>query len=269
MFCCGLYFALRSGKEHRQLHHTPCQIELVEHPGERSFLRYTEDTSKNHQGGLKGRKIQPKVVMHHENLENKQRCFVRLFKLYRSLCPTDAPKHAFYLQPARSPTESCWYSTRPLGHTPLGKTVSRLCKSAGITGYKTNHSLRATSTTRLYQSGVDEQLIMERTGHRSLEGVRSYKRTSNTQRQTLSDILNKPSCSHTVSTNPSPDHINNLHSATLSNQLLQGLTLPDASFHNCSVTFNLGTQATPITSTATATPRKRRRVLIEDDSDTD
>ena len=31
---------------------------------------------------------------------------------------------------------------------------------------------------------------MERTGHRSLEGVRSYKRTSNEQRETLSDILN-------------------------------------------------------------------------------
>ena len=31
---------------------------------------------------------------------------------------------------------------------------------------------------------------MERTGHRSLEGVRSYKRTSNEQWETLSDILN-------------------------------------------------------------------------------
>ena len=55
-----------------------------------------------------------------------------------------------------------------------------------------NHSLRATTTTRLYHSGVDEQLVMERTGHRSLEGVRSYKRTSDTQREALSDILNHP-----------------------------------------------------------------------------
>ena len=35
---------------------------------------------------------------------------------------------------------------------------------------------------------------MERTGHRSLEGVRSYKRTSESQKEALSDILNtKPS----------------------------------------------------------------------------
>ena len=52
------------------------------------------------------------------------------------------------------------------------------CSEAGIGGYRTNHSLRATAATRLYQAGVHEQLIIERKGHRSLEGVRSYKHTS-------------------------------------------------------------------------------------------
>ena len=65
-----------------------------------------------------------------------------------------------------------------------------MCKAAGIHGYKTNHSLRATAATRLYQAGVDEQLIMEVTGHQSLDGVRSYKRTSQEQREELSDIMN-------------------------------------------------------------------------------
>ena len=40
--------------------------------------------------------------------------------------------------------------------------------NAGISGFKTNHSLRA---TRLYQSGVGEQLVTERTGHRSIDDV--------------------------------------------------------------------------------------------------
>ena len=175
VFYNGLYFALRSGREHRQLRHSPCQIEVVEKPGERPYLLYHEDTSKNHPGGLKGRKTTPKVVVHHSNSQNPDRCFVTLFKKYRQLCPDDPVANAFYLQPSRSPTETCWYTRQPLGQTLLGGTVARLCKQAGIEGYKTNHSLRATTTTRLYEKGVDEQQIMERTGHRSLEGVRSYK----------------------------------------------------------------------------------------------
>ena len=62
IFYNGLYFALRSGQEHRQLRSTPCQIDVVERPGERSYLLYTEDISKNRPGGLKSRNITPKVV---------------------------------------------------------------------------------------------------------------------------------------------------------------------------------------------------------------
>ena len=190
VYCNGLYFALRSGKEHRQLRLRPCQIELVERDGERAYLKYIEDISKNRPGGIKGRKVTPKIVYHHAS-ENPERCFVRLFKKYIQLCPENPNLTAFYLQPLKSPTSDCWYSSKPLGHNTISKTISRLCSEAGITGYKTNHSLRATAATRLYQSGIDEQLVMERTGHRSLEGVRCYKRTSDEQREVLSDILNR------------------------------------------------------------------------------
>ena len=65
-----------------------------------------------------------------------------------------------------------------------------MCKAANIPGFKTNHSLRVSAATRLFQKGVDEQLIMERTGHRSLDGVRTYKRVSSQQHRMLSGILN-------------------------------------------------------------------------------
>ena len=100
-------------------------------------------------------------MLHHLNSDKNQQCFVRLFKLYQDKCVTDAPPHAFYLMPTMTHTSQCWCSKCPLGHNPL----------SGIAGYKTNHSLRATATTHLYQCGVDEQMVMELTGHRSLEGV--------------------------------------------------------------------------------------------------
>lgn len=51
-----------------------------------------------------------------------------------------------------------------------------------------NHSLRATAATRLYMAGVDEQLIAEKSGHRSVS-VRNYKRTSEDQEKRVSDIV--------------------------------------------------------------------------------
>ena len=55
VFMNGLYFALCSGTEHRNLHFSPCQIEVHDNEGERPYLLYPEDLSKNHSGDLKGR----------------------------------------------------------------------------------------------------------------------------------------------------------------------------------------------------------------------
>ena len=186
VYMIGLYFALRSGKEHRKLRFSPSQIELVEREGERPYLLYTEDESKNHPSGLKGRRIKCKSVKHHANLENPSRYFVRLFTLYKSRCPSNPEQNASYLQPLKKPTAQCWYMREPLGHNKLAKIVSDMCRSAGIQGYHTNHWLRVTSATQLYSAGMDEQLTMERTGHR---GVCSYKRTSDEQEQSVSDVL--------------------------------------------------------------------------------
>lgn len=168
----GRNFALRSSQEHRdrQLRFKPRQITLHEPPGERAFLRYVEDVSKNRQGGLKHLKVAPKVVHQHENVTCPERCHVRIFKKYMKVCPTDRRDDSFYLTPLQRPTEKMWYSRQPVGVNQLGKHTADMCKEAGLEGFFTNHSWRATAATRMYQSGVDEQLIMERTGHTSVAG---------------------------------------------------------------------------------------------------
>ena len=182
VWLCGLCFALRSGAEHRSLNldHLECCDDVI---------IYREPYSRNHQGGLHQQHDQPKVVYHYANTRNPSRCFVRLFKKYVSLRPPDVS--SFYLTPLRKPRVDCWYSRNPVGHNTLTKTVSRLCKVVGIPGFKTNHSLRAMAATRLYHSETDEQLIKSVTGHKSADGVRSYKRTSEDQFRRVSDILQK------------------------------------------------------------------------------
>lgn len=96
----------------------------------------------------------------------------------------------------QKPKGSIWFTNIPVGHSTLNKTVKRLhCiyihTSAGISGHKTNHSLRVTSAICLFQSGADEQFIMSRTGHRSIEGgIRAQKRICTEQTQGLSRVLN-------------------------------------------------------------------------------
>ena len=92
----------------------------------------------------------------------------------------------------------------------LKNFVSNVCKEAGIQGHKTNHSLQATAATRLYASGVDEQLVMERIGHRNIEGIRSYKRTS-TDRTYLKFSATRKG--HAVINRPLPLSVNSQHTS--------------------------------------------------------
>lgn len=193
LFYIGMFFALRGGEEHRKLRHDPCQIVLHESTTGRSYLTYTEDTSKTNQGGLLQKDRVPKKVTHFANEECPKRCLVQIFKTYNSRCPPDRPAHALYLKPLKRPKGEVWFQKAAIGHNTLSKTVFRLMSSAKIPGCFSNHSLRSTSTTRLYNAHVDEQLIMLRTGHTSTKGVRCYKRTSEQLLEETSDILNKKS----------------------------------------------------------------------------
>ena len=128
--------------------------------------------------------------MHHLNAEAPERCLVRLYQLYNSKCPRNRPNDAFYLKPLAKPRGDVWYTCMPVGHNLLSKTIPRLFKAVGLEGNYTNHSLRATSATRLFDAGVDEQLIMSRTGHSSTAGVRSYKRVTERLQEMTSNVLN-------------------------------------------------------------------------------
>ena len=77
----GLHFALRVGKEHRQLRWTNSQIALKYDDEGKKYLEYSENVSKNNAVGLKGRKTKPKVTRAYENTDSA-RCVVRLYEKY-------------------------------------------------------------------------------------------------------------------------------------------------------------------------------------------
>lgn len=68
--------------------------------------------------------------------------------------------------------------------------MKTICQKGELKGNFSNHSGKRTLATRLYQAGVSEQMIMDRTGHRSEKAVRTYKRPADSMLKDVSNILN-------------------------------------------------------------------------------
>lgn len=51
------------------------------------------------------------------------------------------------------------------------------------------YTIRATGASMMFQAGVPEKIVQERTGHRSLEALRMYERTTTTQHMEVSRVL--------------------------------------------------------------------------------
>ena len=83
-----------------------------------------------------------------------------------------------------------WFMNRLAGINRLCTAIGGMCHAACLPGHYTNHSLHAMTATKLYQNNIDEQMIMEITGHHLL-AIRSYKRTSDHQQMKASRCLFK------------------------------------------------------------------------------
>ena len=154
---------------------------------------YTEIVSKTNSGTFQQLSVPNKVVPVYSCPEAGERCAVYLLDLYLSKLSQEAfTNDIFYLRPLeKTPSDPNvpWYSAVPVGKNTLEKKLSCICEQAGIEGTITNHSLRATSATHMYISGVPEKVIQERIGHRSLEALRVYERSNSQQHEAASSVL--------------------------------------------------------------------------------
>ena len=163
-FYTGKFFALRGGHEHRQLEWgRHIQLHKCEQ-GE--YLMYTNNFSKNYQGGLNQAQVKPKEVKVFSNNLNPERCFIRIYKKYASLRPQNGKANAYYLRPKSNENNGKWFDDMAVGHNTLNNITKNLCASGGLTGGNfRNHSLKKTAATSLrYCPEVQRRAI---TGNRS------------------------------------------------------------------------------------------------------
>ena len=179
-FYVGKICCLRGGEEQRNLKKS-------------QFTRYVENGSKNRSGGTAQLNLENKIVPIHAVPENCPRCLVFLLDLYFSKLPEfPAKDDVFYLRPKvkvpSSPGEP-WFDCIPIGKNKLATLMKEMFVEAGFQEMKTNHSLRATGATTLFDAGLPEKIIQKNTGHRSLEALRKYERVSVEQELEYSRIL--------------------------------------------------------------------------------
>ena len=166
LYLLGVTLALRAGDKHyflrRDMPNKPSQLSFERDNKGIRCLVYREDTStKTNDGWLKQLKKERKIVWVYPNTENVTRCPVCLVDKYISLCPVYYKKENFYLKSLQRTNAVQWYGEQVIGINSLKKVVKNMLGRANIDGYFTNHSLRRTSGTRLFQAGVDCKIIKE------------------------------------------------------------------------------------------------------------
>ena len=191
-YLIGTRFGLRGGKEHRNLVRYPKSQINIETVNSKECLVYREFSSKSNAGGVGKTGTSNDKVGYAFCSGYEPRCIIEIYKKYQFYCPKATGTWPdFYLQsdPSFKRENDFWYLNNPVGSNSLNVYVRDMMELAGIDGYFTNHSLRATCASRLYQKSVDEQLIAETTGHKS-NAVGHYKRTNFEQKEQISDLLN-------------------------------------------------------------------------------
>lgn len=184
----GKCFCLRGGQEHRDL--TLSHFKRLENPD-----RYVhcEHISKNHPGGLNLMKLDHKSVTIIANREVGEKCLVYLLDKYISKLPPkrDDLDCFYYRSFSRIPSDdnAPWYMSSTVGKNISYTMVKTMCAEAEIKGKKTNHSLRVAGVSCLFDAGVPEKIIQQRSGHRSIDGLRVYERITDEQDSAVSKIL--------------------------------------------------------------------------------
>ncbi len=181
----GKNLCLCGGSEHHRLKLSRFQFGS-------DYVEYTENGSNNRPGSYKDKR-ENKVVRYYADSSLGERCYVSLLKLHFSKLPDDVLRNSanlFYLQPKEEKPLSplSWFKRQTHDRNSLNSVVKKACEQVGIME-ETNHSLRATGATRLFESKVPEMIIQKRTRHASLDSVRLYERPSTEQQRAVSRAI--------------------------------------------------------------------------------
>lgn len=257
-------FGTRGCQEHHQLRVEDLKF-VCDPSGTTVCVEWVEGLTKTRQGGLsKTERRLPQKMFAHEG----SRCPVKFLELLISKRPQKLRcSGPLYLRPLESPHVDVWYSSQSVGIQTINGYMKAMAKlgNLDITNKRfTNHSIRKTTVCKLQQAGVSNDKIIAVTGHRNETSLKAYSNIDAIEHKRISNIL-----SHHQSVQPPSQqcHESSTSVTRPSNAVSPSAhSLPQFSFSNCTVYFN--SSHMPHCS-AKAPPVKKRKTIIESDSDSD
>ena len=224
-------------------------------------VEWVEGLTKTRQGGLSKteRRIPQRMFAHEDS-----RCPVKFLELLISKRPQKLKCCGpLYLRPLESPHADVWYSSQPVGIQTINAYMKNMAKlgKLDITNKKfTNHSVRKTTVCKLQKAGVSNDKIVAITGHRNEMSLKAYSDVDIDEQKIISNIL---SCNQSIQP-PSQQYLKSSTGVpTTYNALPSTHLLPHYNFSNCTVYFD----SSHVHGSAKAQPVKKRRVIIDSDSD--
>ena len=159
----GLQFCLRGVQEQYDLtiaQFTRSQPDKSIYNSE-VFYHYTELISKNNQHRFKDIDLHNKQVRVYA-VPGDLRCLVKLLDMYINRLPPDAKY--LYMRPLmtvpKDPSKP-WYTKQRVGINTIKGMIPKIFEKAGLQDKYSNHSLHATSITRMFNAGITEKVIAE------------------------------------------------------------------------------------------------------------
>ncbi len=153
------------------------------------YYEYTELIAKNNQHRFKDINMKNKCTRAYA-LPGNERCVVKLLDAYLTLLPPNAPYFYMRVLDDADPTKHCVMKQR-VGINSLKNILPELSEKSGVGVHYTNHSLRATAITRMFNSGIPEKVIAETSGHKSTKALRCYEHTSQQLKQDVTKVINR------------------------------------------------------------------------------
>ena len=277
-FSVCFYFGRRGREGWRELTKQSFAIK-IDDPGARYVTEIQTEQTKNYQGGSK----------------QKDQAYsdVRMYENTTPLDPVGSFEfHILHLNPNcqalfQTPNkhfkqdESRWFRNKPLGKNTIAKLMDNISVKAELSEKYTNHCIRASTVTALYQRGVDTKQIFAITKHKDERSLSHYisQTTSEHKRQCsrlLQEAFDGYSASETSQesrrSSTKTEDSNTASATTSVSQSMQSQFLSLAQpYPNCTQHIQIGTlniyqSAGPSQPNNNKTV-KRRRVVIESDSD--